>query len=60
VAGEDPIETFCSRLRDAEDLTSEEFEAIRSAVRAEVEEAVLFARESPVPDSRALLEDVFV
>jgi TPP-dependent pyruvate/acetoin dehydrogenase alpha subunit len=56
----DPIEIFCARLRNSEELSSAEFETIRSAVLAEVEAAVEFARQSPTPDPRALLEDLFV
>jgi pyruvate dehydrogenase E1 component alpha subunit len=56
----DPIEIFSARLRSTGDLTSDEFEAIRSAVEADVEAAVAFAGQSPAPDPGALLEDLFV
>jgi pyruvate dehydrogenase E1 component alpha subunit len=56
----DPIGIFSARLRSTGDLTGEEFEAIRSAVQAEVEAAVAFAQQSPAPDPHALLEDLFV
>ena len=56
----DPIEIFSTQLRSDEDLSSEEFEAIKSGVAAEVEAAVIFAQQSSVPDAQALLEDVFV
>jgi acetoin:2,6-dichlorophenolindophenol oxidoreductase subunit alpha len=56
----DPIEIFSARFRSAGDLTDREFEAIKSAVQAEVTAAVVFAQQSPTPDPHALLEDVFV
>ena len=58
--GKDPIEIFSSRLRSMKDLTHQEFEVIRAGVQAEVEAAVAFAEESPVPEPDALFEDVFV
>ena len=56
----DPIEIFSTRLRNTGVLAPGEFEEIRSAIEAEVEEAVLFAKSSATPDSCALFEDVFV
>jgi acetoin:2,6-dichlorophenolindophenol oxidoreductase subunit alpha len=56
----DPIGICSARLRSRGDLTDREFEAIRSAVQAEVEAAVVFAEQSAAPDPHTLLEDVFV
>lgn len=56
----DPIELFEAFLLRTGDLTLDEFDAIRSQVRAEVETALVFAQQSPPPDSAALLEDLFL
>lgn len=56
----DPIKIFSGQLRASGDLNDEDFEAIRSAVQAEVDAAVAFAEQSPDPEPQALLEDVFI
>lgn len=56
----DPIEMFCARLRSAKDLLNEEFAVIFSAVRAEVEAAVVFGKESAAPEPHELFEDLLV
>lgn len=40
-------------------MGQEEFESIEQEIRAELEEAVVFARQSPYPDESELLEHVF-
>jgi pyruvate dehydrogenase E1 component alpha subunit len=40
-------------------LTEEEAEAVVTRTRAQMDEAVRFAEESPDPDPSALLEDVY-
>lgn len=55
----DPIAIFTARLRKAGHLSDAEFDAINTGVQAEVEAAVTFALRSPMPDSAALLEDIF-
>jgi len=56
----DPIDTFASHLREAGDLSSNEFESIRASVRAEIDAAVMFAEESADPEPEAMLRDIFV
>jgi TPP-dependent pyruvate/acetoin dehydrogenase alpha subunit len=56
----DPLELFSSRLRGTKDLTGEELNVIRSEIQAEVDAAVAFAEQSPVPTPEDLFEDVFV
>lgn len=56
----DPIETFCARLRSTDRLTEHELQEMRCAVHAEVDEALAFAEQSPLPERDALYEDVFV
>ena len=40
-------------------LTEEELDAILEESRKDVEEAIKFAQDSPIPRSESLLEDVF-
>jgi TPP-dependent pyruvate/acetoin dehydrogenase alpha subunit len=56
----DPIDLLVGRLRKTEDLTFNEFEAIKTQVQAEVETALMFAEQSAPPDSAALLQDLFI
>jgi len=56
----DPIDLLVARLRARGELSSEEYEAIRSGVAAEVAAAVAFALESPMPTPSALFEDIYV
>ena len=55
----DPIEIFLGRLRAEEDATAEEIDEIKASVEREVEAAVMFAEQSPLPAAAALFEDVF-
>lgn len=55
----DPIERFRMYLEGEGVLGREEYEALRREARERVEEAVRFAEESPEPDPRRLLEDVY-
>jgi pyruvate dehydrogenase E1 component alpha subunit len=56
----DPIEILVGRLIEQGHLTAGEIDAVRREVEVEVREALLFAENSPVPDPKALFEDVFV
>ncbi len=56
----DPIEILVAHLRSTGFCTLREFAALRAEVTAEVDEALAYAQRSPLPDARALLEDVFV
>ena len=40
-------------------LTVEEIEAVHADVEAQVEEAIQFADDSPLPDAATLLDDVY-
>lgn len=55
----DPIDSFCRRLLESNLATAKEIEQIRAEVRAEVEEAVRFAQESPPPEPEELSADMF-
>lgn len=56
----DPIVIFGTYVRKHGILSAEEVEEVKVEIEVEVKAAVLFAKRSPVPDSSALLEDVFI
>jgi len=55
----DPIARLESLLLSQGTLTENDLHQVRAEVRAEIEEAVRFAEESPEPDPAQLLEDVY-
>jgi len=56
----DPIETFKKRVLEHELLSEEEMSEIDGKLVADIEEAVEFGRESPLPDIKEVLTDVYV
>ena len=56
----DPIETSLQTLIERFGVTEQEIEVINERVKAQVEESVRFAEESPWPDDSELLKDVYV
>jgi pyruvate dehydrogenase E1 component alpha subunit len=59
VPGRDPLPTYERTLRDAGLLDDTSVQEIRAAAAARVEDAVTFAKESPVPDPAGALRYVF-
>ncbi|MEO5500974.1 MAG: pyruvate dehydrogenase (acetyl-transferring) E1 component subunit alpha [Ginsengibacter sp.] len=55
----DPVETTLEKLKKNFGLKDDEVEKISERVKAEVEEAVKFAEESPLPNDDELLKDVY-
>ena len=55
----DPITHVKNILLDQKWMTAEEIKAVEKEVKAEVEEAVKFAEESPLPEPHELYEDVY-
>ncbi|MDH3679516.1 MAG: thiamine pyrophosphate-dependent dehydrogenase E1 component subunit alpha [Acidimicrobiia bacterium] len=55
----DPIELLEARLPELGVLSVEEIEAVHAAVEADVEEAIQFAEDSPLPEADTLLDDVY-
>ncbi len=55
----DPI-AQCRGLLKAHGLSSDVFDRLEAEVRAEIDEAVSFARQSPAPDESELLQHVYV
>lgn len=55
----DPIKRFQEKLLAEGILTTEQLQEIRQKVGKELEEAIAFAEESPLPDPQEVLEDVY-
>ena len=55
----DPITMYEQRLRDAGQLDDAQLEQLEKEVRAEVEDSIQFAAESPHPDLSELYADVY-
>lgn len=55
----DPIALFKEKITSEGLATSDDLEAIDRAVAAELEEAIRFARESPLPTVDSALEDIY-
>jgi len=55
----DPIALLEAMLEDLELMTDEEIAAIHAEIEADVEEAIVFAEESPTPDPDTLVDDVY-
>ena len=55
----DPLKLFRSTLDEKKVLSDKEFAAIEDEIKAEVENAVRFAEESPEPDPAELYTDVY-
>lgn len=55
----DPIFTFEDRLIEADTATRADFDAIWAELRGDIEAAIQFAEDSPLPDPAAVLADVY-
>lgn len=55
----DPLEVFRDHVIEHELLTEEELNEILEESRKDVEEAIQYAQDSPIPAPESLLEDVF-
>jgi pyruvate dehydrogenase E1 component alpha subunit len=56
----DPIEQCLAELKKNKWITDKEIDAIEEKVKAQVDESVKFAEESPYPDPSELYKDVYV
>ena len=56
---QDPVETSLAKLKNDFGVSDDEIEAINERVKAEVEESVKFADESPFPDDDEMYKDVY-
>jgi TPP-dependent pyruvate/acetoin dehydrogenase alpha subunit len=55
----DPLRRFAAYLNDSGHWTREELDAVERAVAREIEEAVAFAKSSPLPAPEETFEDVY-
>ena len=55
----DPLDIHRAMLIGQNIATAEELDALEEQVKAEIEDAVTFARESPYPDPEEVWEDMF-
>lgn len=55
----DPIPRFESKLLESKTLTKKEVEKIKERIAKEIDDAVTFAKESPMPSTSVLLDDVY-
>ncbi|WP_320171177.1 thiamine pyrophosphate-dependent dehydrogenase E1 component subunit alpha [Maridesulfovibrio sp.] len=55
----DPIPRFEEKLIEGKTVTKDEAEAIKARIADEIAEAVDFAKNSPMPPSSALMDDVY-
>jgi pyruvate dehydrogenase E1 component alpha subunit len=55
----DPIKLFSASLREEGVMSDAEFQKIEAEVKEQVEKAVRFAEESPLPDPKELYTDVY-
>jgi len=56
----DPVEVVRKTILDKKMATEQELETIDNKVHAQVEESVKFAEESPYPDAKEALTDIYV
>ncbi len=57
---QDPIETTLVKLKEEYKLSDKDIEVINERVKAQVEESVNFAEESPWPDDSEVYKDVYI
>lgn len=57
---QDPIETTLHKLKEEYKISEQDIEAIKERVKAQVEEAVKFAEESPWPDDSEVYKNVYI
>lgn len=55
----DPISRFGQRLSSEFGFTAEQLDALRQRARADIDDAIAFAKASPEPEMAALWEDVY-
>ncbi len=55
----DPLEVFRNYTIEHELLTEEELDEILEESKKDVDDAIKYAQDSPIPKAESLLEDVF-
>jgi pyruvate dehydrogenase E1 component alpha subunit len=56
---QDPLETSLAKLKNEFGVRDEEINTINERVKAEVEESVSFADQSPFPDDNQMYRDIY-
>jgi pyruvate dehydrogenase E1 component alpha subunit len=56
---QDPVETSLAKLKNDFGVNEKEIEIINERVKAEIDEAVKFADESPLPDDSEMYKDIY-
>ena len=56
---EDPIEKVLKTIKDNKLATEKEIEKINNKVKKQIEDALKFAEESPLPEPEAMYEDIY-
>ena len=55
----DPVETYAERLLDDDEISEEELDELRAEIEAEIEEAIEFGRDSPLPEPAEAYEGLY-
>ena len=55
----DPISSFVNKLKEAEMVADSDLAEIEAQIKQQIEEAVRFADESPLPDPSELYSNVY-
>ena len=57
--GEDPIEKVLVTIKKNKYATEKQLEAIQAKIKKQIEEAIKFAEESPLPEPEAMYEEIY-
>jgi pyruvate dehydrogenase E1 component alpha subunit len=57
--GEDPIEKVLATIKANKYATEKQLEAIQAKIKKQIEDAIKFAEESPLPEPEAMYEDIY-
>mgnify|MGYP003652177170 FL=1 len=57
--GEDPIEKVLATIKKNKYATEKQLEAIQAKIKKQIEDAIKFAEESPLPEPEAMYEDIY-
>ena len=57
--GEDPIEKVLATIKKNKYATDKQLEVIQAKIKKQIEDAIKFAEESPLPEPEAMYEDIY-
>ena len=55
----DPVESYAEKLIEADELTEDEFEHLQNTIDEQLDEAIAYARDSPLPEPEAAYDGIF-